>query len=191
MSNEELNDEIFALNSIYDVDCVVPLSPPSYTLTLPAPTPASITLIFPASYPLEPPSIAGCSGIPGGTRFVQDLLDLIWREGEVCLYDLVEGLQRVMHAPQPERAPKPELKSQGTKLEAQEEIPILVQPWTVSEPVVEKKSVFVARAIAVTSVADAKRFVADLVTGDKKVAKATHNISGFYFPFISSWGSMG
>lgn len=209
MTNEDLTDEVFALNSIYDADCIVPLSPgsSSYILTIPAPSSASITLTFPASYPLSPPSIGGCAGIPGGARFVQDLLERTWREGEVCLYDLVEGLQRVLSAPPseppPEPAPEEPERVQETKPgagaqrgEGEEELRLpVVHPWIVAEPIVEKKSVFVARAIAVASVADAKRFVADLIAGDKKVAKATHNISGSFAPqvslFIVFWGGEG
>jgi hypothetical protein len=55
----------------------------------------------------------------------------------------------------------------------------MAPPWFISEVVTEKKSVFVARAAAVTSVQQARSFVAHLLSTDKKVAKATHNITAW------------
>jgi hypothetical protein len=52
-------------------------------------------------------------------------------------------------------------------------------PWVLSEVFTEKKSVFVARAAAVSSVDQARSFVAHLLATDKKVAKATHNITAW------------
>lgn len=52
-------------------------------------------------------------------------------------------------------------------------------PWTTSEPVSEKKSVFIARAAPVLSVDEAKSYLAHLLATDKKVAKATHNITAW------------
>jgi putative IMPACT (imprinted ancient) family translation regulator len=55
----------------------------------------------------------------------------------------------------------------------------LAPPWILSEVVTEKKSVFVARAATVSSVDQARSFVAYLLATDKKVAKATHNITAW------------
>ena len=52
-------------------------------------------------------------------------------------------------------------------------------PWTLSEVVTEKKSVFVARAAPVSSPDQAKQYLGHLLVTDKKVAKATHNISAW------------
>ncbi|KAI4739682.1 UPF0029-domain-containing protein [Aureobasidium sp. EXF-12298] len=52
-------------------------------------------------------------------------------------------------------------------------------PWILSEVITEKKSVFVARAAAVSSPAEAKSYLAHLLATDKKVAKATHNITAW------------
>jgi putative IMPACT (imprinted ancient) family translation regulator len=48
--------------------------------------------------------------------------------------------------------------------------------WSTSEPVTEKKSVFVARCVAVSSRDEAASSVSHLLATDKKVASATHNI---------------
>lgn len=52
-------------------------------------------------------------------------------------------------------------------------------PWSLSEVISEKKSVFIARAAPVTSVEQAKQYLAHLLATDKKVAKATHNITAW------------
>lgn len=51
--------------------------------------------------------------------------------------------------------------------------------WILSDVVTEKKSVFLARAVRVTSLAQAQTFLDHLTTTDKKVAVATHNISAW------------
>lgn len=52
-------------------------------------------------------------------------------------------------------------------------------PWIISDPFTEKKSVFVARAAVVSSTSEAKSFLAHLLATDKKVAKASHNITAW------------
>jgi hypothetical protein len=51
--------------------------------------------------------------------------------------------------------------------------------WILSDVVTEKKSVFLARAVRVTSLAQAQTFLDHLTATDKKVAVATHNISAW------------
>ena len=49
--------------------------------------------------------------------------------------------------------------------------------WIVAPPLTEKKSVFIARVIHVSSPDQARSYLGRLLA-DKKIAKATHNISG-------------
>ncbi|KAJ5104614.1 hypothetical protein NUU61_001961 [Penicillium alfredii] len=51
--------------------------------------------------------------------------------------------------------------------------------WVLSDVVTEKKSVFLARAVRVASLAEAQAFLDHLTATDKKVAVATHNISAW------------
>lgn len=51
--------------------------------------------------------------------------------------------------------------------------------WIVSEPLVEKKSVFVARVATVSSPAQAQAYLAHLLAADRHVARATHNITAY------------
>lgn len=52
-------------------------------------------------------------------------------------------------------------------------------PWIMSDVFTEKKSVFVARAAHVSSPDEAKSYLHHLLATDKKVAKATHNITAW------------
>ncbi|KAF2483603.1 ribosomal protein S5 domain 2-type protein [Neohortaea acidophila] len=52
-------------------------------------------------------------------------------------------------------------------------------PWTLSTPISEKKSLFIARCAPVTSTAQARSYLARLLETDKKAAKATHNITAW------------
>ncbi|KAI5286312.1 eIF2 kinase Gcn2p negative regulator [Ascosphaera aggregata] len=51
--------------------------------------------------------------------------------------------------------------------------------WIVSDTLTRKKSVFLARAAHVTSEHDARKYVEHLIATDKKVAKATHNVTAW------------
>jgi hypothetical protein len=52
-------------------------------------------------------------------------------------------------------------------------------PWIVTAPITEKKSIFIGRAVSVTSPAQARQYLHHLLATDKKVAKATHNITAW------------
>ncbi|KAF8460586.1 ribosomal protein S5 domain 2-type protein, partial [Kalaharituber pfeilii] len=51
--------------------------------------------------------------------------------------------------------------------------------WVLSDPVTEKKSVFLGHAVRVTSSAEAKHFVAELIASDKRLQRATHNMYAY------------
>lgn len=194
--NEDLAEEIEVLNSIYGGECIAStgsgsvyvLRPPESTIS----PPLSLTLSFPENYPHAPPLVVdgaggGKSGVEGKNELARDVLSAVWREGEVCLFDLVEGMRELLEAPAAaaaevdddgeegyrEWSPPPTMNEAGQHTSEHE--------WIVADPIVEKKSVFVGRAIEVHSVEDAKRYIADLIAGDKKIAKATHNMTGIYF----------
>ncbi|RPB12566.1 UPF0029-domain-containing protein [Morchella conica CCBAS932] len=195
--NEDLAEEIEVLNSIYGGECIAStgsgsvyvLRPPESTIS----PPLSLTLSFPENYPHAPPVVVdgaggGKSGVEGKNELARDVLSAVWREGEVCLFDLVEGMRELLEAAPPpaaveevevddgeegyrEWSPPPTMNEAGQHTSEHE--------WIVADPIVEKKSVFVGRAIEVHSVEDAKRYIADLIAGDKKIAKATHNMTAY------------
>ena len=51
--------------------------------------------------------------------------------------------------------------------------------WTLSDPMTEKKSLFLAHAAPCASVAEAKSHIAHLLASNKRVASATHNITAW------------
>ena len=51
--------------------------------------------------------------------------------------------------------------------------------WVLSTTITEKKSIFLARACTVTSPAHAQTCIAHLLATDRRVAKATHNITAY------------
>ncbi|PWW71823.1 UPF0029-domain-containing protein [Tuber magnatum] len=186
MSNEDLTDEISALNSIYTPETIIPCSttaaaPKTYTLTLPTQIQQTLTLSFPETYPSDQPTIHGTSNIPGAAGFARDVLGQVFRPGEVCLYDLVEGLMEVLQArgepPQVEKD-KEEEGEEGEGEEEKAEQELEKDNWTIAPPLTEKKSVFIARAMHVSSPDQARAYLRRLLT-DKKIAKATHNISAY------------
>jgi hypothetical protein len=194
-ANEELNDEINALHAIYSTSVLTPQFCPLHTYLLTPPAELvqrslCLTVEIPPTYPLDRPTVL--SGDTNG--IVQDALNNVWRHGEVCFYDLLEALQEAMlpeaGSPLPSLIP-PSHPLQEEGEEGEEEVGVIADidkdlasvkpsqhPWTTSDPIVEKKSVFVARAIAVSSADEAKLYIRELIAGDKKIAKATHNISG-------------
>ncbi|RPB03874.1 UPF0029-domain-containing protein [Choiromyces venosus 120613-1] len=184
MSNEDLTDEISALNSIYTPDTITPCStattsPKTYTLTLPTQIQQTLTLSFPDTYPNDPPTVHGTSNVPGAAGFARDVLGQVFRAGEVCLFDFVEGLVEVLQAQgEPAQAEETVQEQEEGKENGEGEQGLEQDPWIIAPPLTEKKSVFIARAILVSSPDQAKTYLRGLLT-DKKIAKATHNISAY------------
>ena len=58
--------------------------------------------------------------------------------------------------------------------------------WMLSPPLTEKKSVFLARACRVISVADAQASISHLLATDKRAARASHNISAWRIHEVST-----
>lgn len=203
--HEELEDEVTSINSIYGEDTLNTISSDASLLALTLPQQSSISyqIEFPHDYPSAPPSLLGPHSVgdhvaKGAGTQISDLLRGVLSEiyvpGSPCIFDLIEEAgsrleQLGLHASAEEQEPQdsqadgqPSTSSQqhvdpdrAQPVEALGEEP----PWSLSEVVSEKKSVFIARAAAVSSVDQAKQYLAHLLATDKKVAKATHNITAW------------
>lgn len=234
LQNQELAEEIEAINAIYEPDTITvsqtanPASPnntidlgtsgPSsddvqttVTLQVPGQPDLSFRLGFGATYPETRPAVlsTASTGARGEGKIAVDVLEDIvqrtWQPGAVCLFDVISEAVEVF----------PELNIGGSKESAEagtestsagrsfhqaagaEDITSptaenfaalslkdtfgLDGPpeWILSDVVTEKKSVFLARAVQVTSLAQAQAFLDHLISTDKKVAVATHNISAW------------
>lgn len=201
-----LEDECLSINAIYSETTLVIQSttPTICSLNLPNDLHISLRLEFPPDYPDAPPSILGTQSVgesvgKGQGRHAVDIarsvLAEVYQPGSPCIFDLVEeACQRLQqwsddastgrqeqqalerngqqHASTPDQPADPD-DSQSVELLDKE------PPWIPSDVFTEKKSVFVARAAPVTSPQEAKSYLAHLLATDKKVAKATHNITAW------------
>jgi hypothetical protein len=204
--SEELLDEITSINSIYGEDTLVATSDDAgiYALTLPIRSNISLRTEFPADYPDAPPSILGTQHIgdnvaKGEGQQIVDCIRAILAEiyipGSPCIFDLIEeGGQKLQQLGLDTSSREEEQQIAQTNGQDQDSLggqeaysdehqPLDdlgdAPPWVLSEVVIEKKSVFLARAAEVHSVDEAKTFLAHLLATDKKAAKATHNITAW------------
>lgn len=196
--SEELLDEVEAINSIYGDGSLVQAGEDSdiYILSLPEET-VSLRLQFPSDYPAAPPSVLG-SNSSGGKRgdgardleIFRNALGNIYQPGMVCLFDGIEELKRLQEeaglkretSPDEGAVPTTEKETalrQHVEAAAADDDLGPQPPWIVSDPVIELKSVFLARAATVTSPDTAAQYVQHLLATDKRVRSATHNITAW------------
>lgn len=187
-----IDDEVTSINSIYGDETLLLKSrdPVICLLRLPAHTSTVLQLEFPNDYPDAPPSITGTetvgSDLPKGAghkilNITRNVLAKVYRLGEACIYDLLEEVG--------EELGNDELFNQAAPAESateQHPIPAILEedlgpepPWVISDPISEKKSVFVARAVVVSSPTQAQQYLGHLLATDKKVRNATHNINAW------------
>lgn len=198
--SEALADELEAINSIYGDGTLVKSSDQTdtddgelYILALPSdddPGPgSSLRLLFSPSYPDEPPAILGVHSLGAHAKRGAAARDLalfrravadVYDPGAVCLFDAVERARELCAeepaaAPaEPEQEPEPEPAGDDGGAGPGEE-----PPWTLSLPLVESKSTFLARCAPVTSPAQAAAFIRHLLATDRRVRAATHNITAW------------
>lgn len=216
--SEDLQNEIQAINSIYSPDTLFAESSPSgtdstrssadtYILKLPNQS-VAVRLHFTNDYPQSPPTVLGTQHVGGkmskgtGTRvteIVREVLAKVFREGEVCLFDLLEEVGILFNSETDatteaeaqtvagNRGVREDTRSFSTQQslgrdpgESTEQQQLGDHPpWTVSEVVTEKKSVFIARVASVSAPSQARQYLHHLLCTDKKAAKATHNITAW------------
>ncbi|KAK6523727.1 eIF2 kinase Gcn2p negative regulator [Arthrobotrys megalospora] len=172
-------------------EAVCILSPPSSEIN----PPVSLTLKFPRDYPASPPTILSGTTFGKGlskeevTQLSRDVLHNVWLEGGVVLFDLLEGLKELLHkdsidddaapASPPESVEVQEIVPDASSAAAAAVTVVSSIPWTITPPTTVSKSVFVGRCVRVTSAETAKQHIAELISTDRKIAKATHNITAF------------
>ncbi|ORY71184.1 ribosomal protein S5 domain 2-type protein [Pseudomassariella vexata] len=194
--SEELKDEVEAINSIYGDGCLVQSSDDTnvYILTPPGES-ASLRIQFPPAYPAEPPMVIGTNstgehGKKGDAvrelSILREAVGTVFEPGMVCVFDAIEELTRrleesmdfdqveedevTLNEPQEDSQANPNVVDFSNMPEP---------PWIISDPVIELKSTFIARCAAVSSTSEAEAFVQHLLSTDKKVRVATHNITAW------------
>ncbi|CAG9954205.1 unnamed protein product [Clonostachys rosea f. rosea IK726] len=193
--SEELQDEVEAINSIYGEGTLSPASEDStseYVLNLPGGA-SSLRLRFPASYPEAPPEVLGTHHSSGGRKgagardlalFV-DALGNAFQPGVVCLFDSVEEFSRRY---EDEVAAVEEEVGGGGEAKHEEDdggepeldlASLPTPPWTLSEPIVDSRSTFLAHVAPVRSPEQARLYVAQLLASDRRIRSATHNMTAW------------
>ena len=194
-------DEFSALNAIYQPGTLsinpathsAPGSTEDVTIALVLPsTPLTLAILLPSTYPTSSPPkvcspcIAVGSDLPKGSgnravEIAQRVMGDVW-SGDVCLYDFVEGLERVLNDDSLFQAACSD--SNGASAEPAEVVglptpaaaPTLPPSWIVDDPVTVHRSVFQARACTVATPAEAAAAVAAVRGTDGKLARATHHM---------------
>lgn len=195
--SEDLHNEIEAINSIYGDESLVSTNNQDvYILHLPKQS-TSLRLRFPPEYPAEPPTVLGTESSGENTRkgegayiveVFRNVLGSLFRPGEVCLFDVIEEVNTRFESADEVAVENEEYG--GSRSEQQPETLMIVEeskkqteviepPWTLSDVVIELKSVFVARCAPVSSPDQANEYLHHLLDSDKKVRSATHNITAW------------
>ncbi|KAL8936754.1 MAG: hypothetical protein Q9211_004031 [Gyalolechia sp. 1 TL-2023] len=200
--SEEIDNEIEAINSIYGESTIREASnsaaPHSYLLEIPQHE-VTLRLSIPIRYPDVNPQITAVEGVGSTSQkgvgnhillAARSLIQKVFTPGQVCLFDLLQELEQVIN---PERWTKEEESTKDAQraedgdvphagrketTDALSEAPVPPQ-WTLSSTVTEKKSVFIARVCGVNAPSEVQSAITHLLATDKRVSKATHNISAY------------
>jgi hypothetical protein len=189
-SGDPLADELLTINSIYaDAFTLIDGGTSGSqicTLQFPSLPQIVLRLEFPKDYPDELPIILGTESVGAevpkgaGKELVErarKLLEEVYR-GDVVVFDLIESMERQ----QMELEESRQAGGQSLHLEESDKVEDAVEeepPWTILPARTERKSIFIAHCAPVSSPQQAKAYIRHLLTTDKKVAKASHNMSAY------------
>lgn len=195
--NASLLEELTSINAIYGPSTTTSTSNTTIILSLPTTDAFTFLLSFPPDYPSTIPTVDGTHSTSPSTKpgegkhaveVLRETLQTVWHEGEVCLFDLIEeggtALQeqqlRLQHHREAEQPQKGEEEADDKPLGDSAATDLGPEPdWTLGEPVTEKKSVFIARAVAVKSKTEATDAISHLLSTNNRVAGASHNITAY------------
>lgn len=157
--------------------------------------------------PEKPPQILGM--VTSGENTQKDygthilacaraVLNRVFAPGGVCIFDLLQELEKEFgESPYLDYCPSSTdgasrgsddkfSRSSDASQEPVSSTAPAVPEWVASSTVTFRKSVFLARACPVSSPSQAKAVVDHLLVNDKRVAKATHNITAYRIRSSSS-----
>lgn len=179
--NEELKDELDAIEAIYP-ECLTRVNNEELIdLVVPQHEEYKIRISFPAEYPNEMPHILQVRSKNAGEDvhylegLFNEVLESVFVEGSVCLFDFLTELDGVLYVEEEtEVVSHSEVDSPGageTDVDA-------FKGWTVSEPIVDRNSTFIAFAQRVESESEMNEKLS-LLKMNKKISRATHNMTAF------------
>jgi hypothetical protein len=177
---DSLEEELLAVDAIYP-GCVSRDANSPRQLTIrpffdTESSAASLSLSMPPDYPDAPPSLLGHNGL--GQSKILEALNISWTPGEVCLYVLIDNLREhttgshINVTQGSVRNPTVQSLSSSSSDDGDDQD----YQFAVSDPIVDRKSTFVGRAISIHSRTEAQAALLWLKQHNKKVARATHNI---------------
>ncbi|QRG37579.1 hypothetical protein FDK38_001956 [Candidozyma auris] len=204
MPSQEQVEEIDAIKAIYP-ESLKELGPSIFNITILEHQDVVVQMTFPEMYPEESPNILQVNTLNARKYFDNDyiekniveLLQQTFRPGEVVVFELIGEINAFLekyleeHKSQIEELTKKAEQQQQEKNAPKQKsvqsppaaIPNSNQPtidvfegWTISDPIVDRGSTFIAYAREVHSVEEAKHYLALLLT-DRKIAKAAHNMN--------------
>lgn len=178
------------------------------TLQIPGQPHLSFRLGFDVNYPETRPTVLGTASTAArgegkiAVDVLEDIVQRTWQAGAVCLFDVISEAVEVFpelniggNKDSNEAGPaesnstmqsssktdEPTISGESfAALSLRDEFGLENPPdWILSDVITEKKSTFLARAVQVTSLAQAQAFLDHLTATDKKVAVASHNISAW------------
>ncbi|KAJ5908450.1 hypothetical protein N7495_001132 [Penicillium taxi] len=169
----------------------------------------SFRLGFGTTYPESRPTVLGTASTAArgegkiAVDVLEDIVQRAWQPGTVCLFDVISeaaeifpelniGGNKDIEASSSTTTKSSNKLSGGDEstavdttesfeaLSLQDAFGLDSPPvWIISDVSTEKKSVFVGRAVRVTSLVQAQAFLDHLIATDKKVSVASHNISAW------------
>lgn len=198
MTVSELIDEIGAIDAIYP-ESANELAQQIYNFIIPEHEKLTVQISFPSEYPVERPQILQVVTKDGKVhtdekyieRHLNDILDRIFNPGDVCIFEFLTEVMEFLEIyekehKQEEKEPKvKEVKDARVeevvkKTESLNLTPSIdpLEGWTISDQITDRGSTFIAYVRPALSVKEAQDHL-DLLTTDKKIARAAHNISSW------------
>lgn len=200
-TNSALADEIEAIKAIFETDTIEVASNnySSTTVHLKLPSqPFTFLLSFPVPYPDVPPSIDGTASTgdtekgsgDAAVKLLAQVLGDIYQPGLVCLFELISEAGPLLeqkygaHTAAATREVEEPWSAQAEILAHDYDLTgqasaFPAPRWTASEPLAVMKSTFIAHAAPCSSKDEALSHISSLVSGSKKIAFATHNITAY------------
>jgi hypothetical protein len=181
--DDSLEEELMAVEAIFPEFIHRDTHHPRHILISPSPNGqprlVSFRLIFPKEYPDAPPSCISITGHGLSPEPVLEAIQDCWTPGEPCIFAIVERLKETFE----EKADHLEINSTEkdvSKSKSAENLGDIADhvdfEFAVSNPIIDRKSTFIGRAIEVHSRREATTALQWLKQSDKKVARATHNV---------------
>ena len=183
--NEQVQDEIDAVHAIYP-DLVVELPNDRIVIKIPQHEEVSVQFSFPKKYPaVEPPHIievqvANSHQEQYDVKYLEvlfaDVLDQVFVQDQVCIFDFLTELDGILYVEESSNTNNNNNNNEEhTELAKELEQMSLnpLQGWTISDPVEDRGSTFIAFAAKVQSEDEAIKKL-DILATESRLQRANH-----------------